>query len=85
MDDGHPRVRFHYGTTSSLRATYREWRKFYHFEVYWLCDSTRGTAADPWCSVHTRHSQHFTHFEGKEDATDAGSRAGLKLLEGPKA
>ena len=29
-----------------LPSTYREWRKSYHFEVYWPRDSTGGTTAD---------------------------------------
>ena len=27
-------------------STYREWRRFYHFEVYWPRDSTGGTTLD---------------------------------------
>ena len=27
-------------------STYRKWRRFYHFEVYWPRDSTGGTIAD---------------------------------------
>ena len=38
-----PVADFTLGPAPGLPSTYREWHKFYIFEVYWPCDSTGGT------------------------------------------
>ena len=43
-------------------STYREWRRSYHFQVYWSEDSTGGTTTDPIVTPSSYVSYHVWEY-----------------------
>ena len=61
-------------------TTYREWRKVYHFEVYWPRDSTRSTNMGTVSQLVSYASFYTWHY--RDWVTRGGSVIHIRALRG---